>query len=1039
AQRMGWRLHGLLKENDWVQDHPRLARYLQACDALMRHDLGMQLGGRFEQYTTYRPDWLAAWEKGQLTLQSAIHAPSVQEDERWQAALWRRLQEQIGATGFDPVGRFIEILSGTSPEAWQALGQPAQVQLVALSGMPPQHARMLAALGEVMDVHVHVINPCQEYWFDLVDARRLSHLARKAKVDGFEVGHPLLAAWGKQTQSQLGVLIDAFADRFDDEGTYRPNPDRSLLAALQNSILELSPVEPGSLPPAQGDSSIEIHACHSLSRQLEVLHSRLLSAFAERDSTLAPGDVLVVMPDLTAAAPLIEAIFGTVPVERRIPFRISGLATPQANPVARALQDLLGFVTGRAGVTGLLDLLAQAPIARRLRLSPAEHETLAEWLAQAGAHWGLDARHRAAFGGADLARHTLIDALDALFASYALPLNSPHDALGRWPVTDIQGSDSLALGKLWRFGQSLIELAARLATPLTAAQWQQLLSDLLARFIEVPARDIEDLQATRSTLTRLFDEMSGIDPGEPIEAGILNRALQAAFEEAARGGVPSGEVTFSAPASLRHLPFRIVAFLGLDDNAFPAQSRAQEFDLMARAPRMGDRQRREDDRNLMLDLLLCARERLLLGYTAFSIRDNASLPPSVLLAELIETLERGCPDNVRKALHVAHPLQAFDRSAFFPQSDPRIRSHDPQIAQAWRQALPLRARGQASDGPPRFFNEAKSPLVNETGSTLMQGGIQTHTHLTLDALIRILCDPSSALLQEQTHLRFERDPEPLQDEEPLTADRRALRQLERQAAFALLQGHPLEPLIQRKQLAPELPGGWLGEQPVRERVACAQAYVERVRLALQHSAHLAIPFELVLDTAESATGSLILTGQLGTDRSADNNASHGHRGHVSQGLAQSGLNEHGLFLGLGDPPLERALLSAWVHHLVLCALRPQNIKTETQAHTFDKHLVFRSVDAPLQCLSELAALALKAKRSPLAFFPRSSLALAQGDPGKAHEAWMPRRRGAWGESDRPEIQLVWRGLESPIDTDAFDLLAHQIFGPLLEHCELNHA
>ncbi|MEY4863203.1 MAG: exodeoxyribonuclease gamma chain RecC, partial [Pseudomonadota bacterium] len=790
--------------------------------------------------------------------------------------------------------------------------------------------------------------------------------------------------------------------------------------------------------PAHGDTSIEIHACHSLSRQLEVLHSRLLSAFAERDSTLTPGDVLVVVPDLTAAAPLIEAIFGTVPDERRIPFRISGLGTSQSNPVAQAMLDLLSFVTGRAGVTGLLDLLAQPPISRRLRLSPAEHETLAAWLKQAGAHWGLDTRHRAAFGGADLARHTLADALDALFLSYAVPADTPRDTLGRWPVTDIQGSDSLALGKLWRFSQGLIELAGRMAKPLTAAQWQELLQDLLARFIDVAPRDIEDLHTARLTLDRLFDEMSGLGPGALIEAGILNRALQAAFEEAARGGVPSGEVTFSAPASLRHLPFRIVAFLGLDDNAFPAQSRALEFDLMARAPRMGDRQRREDDRNLMLDLLLCARERLLLGYTAFSVRDNTALPPSVLLAELIETLERGCPDDVRTALHVAHPLQAFDRSAFFPQSDLRIRSHDAQIAQAWRQALPLRAHGQASDGPPRFFNEAEIPVVNETGVPLTRGGIQTHAHLPLDALIRILCDPTSALLQAQTQLRFERDPDPLQDEEPLTADRRALRQLERQAAFALLQGHPLEPLIQRKRLVPELPGGWLGEQPVRERVALAQAYVERVREALQPSGHPPVPFELVLDTVEPGTGPMTLTGLIGTDRAADHSALRGLMGGGPNGLRQSSLNEHGLFLALGDLPLEKALLNAWLHHLVLCALSPRGVKTETQAHTFDKHLVFRPADGPLQRLSELVDLALKAQRSPMAFFPRVSLALAQGDPGKAQDAWMPRRRSAWGESDRPEIQLVWRGLESPIDTDVFDLLAHQIYGPMLEHCELNH-
>ena len=67
--------------------------------------------------------------------------------------------------------------------------------------------------------------------------------------------------------------------------------------------------------------------------------------------------------------------------------------------------------------------------------------------------------------------------------------------------------------------------------------------------------------------------------------------------------------------SLRGLPYRMVCVLGLDDGAFPAAHRPAEFDLIARHPRPGDRQRRQDERNLFLDLLLAARERLYLSHT----------------------------------------------------------------------------------------------------------------------------------------------------------------------------------------------------------------------------------------------------------------------------------------------------------------------------------------------------------------------------------------------------------------------------------------
>ncbi|MFG5408180.1 hypothetical protein ABXN37_08730 [Piscinibacter sakaiensis] len=59
---------------------------------------------------------------------------------------------------------------------------------------------------------------------------------------------------------------------------------------------------------------------------------------------------------------------------------------------------------------------------------------------------------------------------------------------------------------------------------------------------------------------------------------------------------------------------------------------------MAQRPRRGDRQRRQDERNTFLDLLLAARERLILSHSGRSARDNAPRPPSVLVGELFDVL-----------------------------------------------------------------------------------------------------------------------------------------------------------------------------------------------------------------------------------------------------------------------------------------------------------------------------------------------------------------------------------------------------------------
>ncbi|MGV8644043.1 hypothetical protein ACV35T_31765, partial [Pseudomonas aeruginosa] len=61
----------------------------------------------------------------------------------------------------------------------------------------------------------------------------------------------------------------------------------------------------------------------------------------------------------------------------------------------------------------------------------------------------------------------------------------------------------------------------------------------------------------------------------------------------------------------------------------PRQQSPLDFDLMRNDYRPGDRSRREDDRYLLLEALLSAREQLYVSWVGRSIRDNGERPPSV--------------------------------------------------------------------------------------------------------------------------------------------------------------------------------------------------------------------------------------------------------------------------------------------------------------------------------------------------------------------------------------------------------------------------
>ena len=268
-------------------------------------------------------------------------------------------------------------------------------------------------------------------------------------------------SWGRQAQSQLELLFEAENVASETHEHYQPAATPSLLGQLQDSLLDLQHLEPGSLQWSEGDRSLEVHACHSLTRELEVLHDHLLGLF-KADPQLRAGDVLVVTPDLEAAAPLIDAVFGSVPAARRIPFEVTGLGRARANPPVRAFLDVLALAASRCTVTELHGLLQQPVVARRFGLDEAALQQVHEWLLEAGVHWGLDDDH---LRGESLpvARHTLAAGLERLFLGYAMPDGAAGVFADVLPSGRAEGSAALPLGALQSFADELRLLRRQLA------------------------------------------------------------------------------------------------------------------------------------------------------------------------------------------------------------------------------------------------------------------------------------------------------------------------------------------------------------------------------------------------------------------------------------------------------------------------------------------------------------------------------------------------------------------------------------------------
>ena len=217
--RLVWRCYRLLGEADealpWNAS-PRLRTYLDAADASMRYELARRVATVLDHYLTYRPEWLLQWQKGGSIFASGAAddkgprlvgaSEAAREDERWQAALWRAVLAEVAgdaqtpAAALPPAYRFLEEIGTLDLEAISNAQWPEAVSVFALPTMPPLHVALLRALSRWVDVRLYVMNPCREFWFDVVSAGRVEALDVAGQLDYQEVGHPLLAEWGRQTQ-----------------------------------------------------------------------------------------------------------------------------------------------------------------------------------------------------------------------------------------------------------------------------------------------------------------------------------------------------------------------------------------------------------------------------------------------------------------------------------------------------------------------------------------------------------------------------------------------------------------------------------------------------------------------------------------------------------------------------------------------------------------------------------------------------------------------------------------------------------------------
>ena len=166
--------------------------------------LSSKIADLFDQYLVFRPQMILGWEQGETPEDSSQH---------WQADLWLTVNTPV-----EVIHRAHQremLLQKLSSDETSVSFMPKRVSAFGISHLPLFHLQIMAALAKHIQVNLFLMNPCQEYWEEIVtnrDIRRIRehYVARSIEPQDLHLdkGNRILSSMGALGKDFISIISE---------------------------------------------------------------------------------------------------------------------------------------------------------------------------------------------------------------------------------------------------------------------------------------------------------------------------------------------------------------------------------------------------------------------------------------------------------------------------------------------------------------------------------------------------------------------------------------------------------------------------------------------------------------------------------------------------------------------------------------------------------------------------------------------------------------------------------------------------------------
>jgi exodeoxyribonuclease V gamma subunit len=986
---LAWKIMEILPSVQGKKDFTAVRNYLgEKPDQLKLYQLSRRIANLYDQYLIFRPEMILAWEEGKINKQ-----------EKWQAQLWLEINANQSKMHKARLQQLFAEKVENAPLSDSIL--PQRVTIFGISYLPVYYLRIFNELSRHIEVNFFYLNPSQEFWADIKSEREISRMMRQTTPSDVNIeeelfhldeGNALLASLGTAGRDFFRLTAGLSAQ---SEDLFVEPKTENVLTAIQSDIYYLRDRGKDGIPQtriAEDDHSIQIHSCHSPLREVESLHDTLLSLFEENNGLL-PKDILVMTPSIEDYTPYIEAVFESrLPA---IPYTIADRGISSDSVIFKDFFALLNIGASRFTAADILSLLENPAIGAKFGINSYDLNLIRHWVAQTNIRWGLDGAHRQEFGLPEFDQNTWNTGLNRIKLGYALAGQNKKLFDGMLPYDEIEGEQTEIFGRFLDFFESLKRTKIILSSRRTPGDWAMVLKNMANNYFAAGEDYQQDIFVLNNTLLKIQNEQKYLHGNEGVELGVIKHYLEMNVDKnSGSAHFLAGSVTFCALLPMRSIPFKVIALIGMDNNAYPRPDRKTGFDLMESKKRIGDKSLRNDDRYLFLEAVLSARNNIIISYVGQDVQDNSAVPPSVLVSELTDYIDQGfyTDSGVSAAgsLTRLHHLHAFHPD-YYNSGDHKLFTYSQENYAA-------AAINNNTGDEPRFCVEAaeNSEIADKI--------------ITISDLNNFYKKPVKYYLEKRLLLKLPENRGSDGDYEPFAIDNLQAYQI-KQELIAQRNESTAGNIFQIKRAQGSMPVGAAGDYYFQLEKKEADDFIREYSSYFNDKKLAPLEIDVVI-------GGYRIAGEIDDIYCR-----------YSLGCRPAGIKTSDY-------------LKAWLNHLLLNHIKDKDYPRMAIVIGEDAAFQFKELENAEAILGDLIDLFVEGQTRPLKLFPKSSFAYAEAlYKGGSHEealrkashAWFGDNFGRTGEADEAE-NIICFGRSIPFDED-FMKNAARIFNVLFEHRE----